>query len=255
MRALVGSLGFFLIFLISDGRAQSDDFNDGNDNGWTRYDPLVGAGGQPATYGFPAGGYRIQASASPGAAFGPARAGSNRLDATFADFVASVDVVNWDNTLDQVFGISARIRQAALGTTDGYGLLFFNQNNELVIDRFDDENDIELGSTFVTLDPGIDYRFVFRGTGSDFVGEIFALPNLAVPIATVSAFDATYQSGSSGLLVASDGPVGTTADATFDNFLVTVPEPSAGLAILFGSTLLMRSRSGGFQPPTMRSAA
>ena len=238
MRALVGSLGFLLILLIAEGRAQSDDFNDGNDTGWTRYDPLVGAGGQPATYSFPAGGYRIQASASPGAAFGPARAGSNRLDATYGDFVASVDVVNWDNTLDQVFGISARIRQPALGTTDGYGLIYFNQNGELLLDRFDDENDIELASTVVSLDPGLDYRFVFRGTGADFTGEIFELPNLTVPVATVSAFDATYQTGSSGLLVASDAGVGTVADATFDNFLVTVPEPSAGLAVLFGVGLL-----------------
>ena len=192
-------------------------------------------GGGTATFSFPSG-----ATASrhrpPPRAFGPARAGSNRLDRP-TGFVVSVDGLNWDNTLDGVFGVSARIRHARLARPTAM-LIFFNQNNELEINRFDDENDIELSVTSVALDPALDYRFVFRGTGGDFVGEIFDLTNLSVPLATVSAFDATYTTGSSGLLVASDGPVGTTADATFDNFLVTVPEPSTGLAVLFAAGLL-----------------
>jgi hypothetical protein len=241
MRALVSSLGLVLILTASDAPAQSDNFNDGDDFGWTQYDPLAGVpGGQPSTFSFPSGGYRIQAGPSPAAAFGPARAGSNRLDTSYADFVVSVDVVNWDNTLDQVFGITGRIRETGLGTTDGYGLIFFNQNNELLIDRFDDEDDIELSATSLALDPALDYRFVFRGTGDEFLGEVFDLTNLSVPLATIFASDATYPTGSSGLLVASDGPAGTPGDATFDNFLVTVPEPSAGLAILFAGGLLMR---------------
>src|SRR5437899_12480833 len=72
-----------------DLSAQSDDFNDGNDNGWTRYDPLgdLGAGPQ-ATFSFPNGAYRIQATKNPlfPSAVGVARAGSLREDVTYTNF-------------------------------------------------------------------------------------------------------------------------------------------------------------------------
>src|SRR5687767_11822062 len=68
--------------------AQRDNFDDGDDMGWIKYDPLgtVGLGPQ-ATYSFPNGGYRIQASRNTliPAAAGPARAGSYRPD-VYSDF-------------------------------------------------------------------------------------------------------------------------------------------------------------------------
>src|SRR5438045_8216546 len=70
---------FFISSLPRGIQAQSDDFNDGNDNGWTRYDPLGDAGvGPQATFTFPDGGYRIRATKSPllPAQAGVARAGS-----------------------------------------------------------------------------------------------------------------------------------------------------------------------------------
>src|SRR5262245_35171902 len=40
-------------------RAQSDDFDDRDDNGWTRYDPISAVAGPRASYFFTNGGYRI----------------------------------------------------------------------------------------------------------------------------------------------------------------------------------------------------
>src|ERR1043166_4305869 len=82
-------LALSLMVLPCSLKAQSDDFNDGNDNGWTRYDPLGGLGlGAQATYTFPNGGYRIQAMSNPAfpSAVGPARAGSVRQDVSYTDF-------------------------------------------------------------------------------------------------------------------------------------------------------------------------
>src|SRR5437870_8481172 len=88
--------------------AQSDDFNDGNDTGWTRYSPLAPYG-VPGVFSFPNGGYRIQTTApSPSPTqLGNGRAGSLRLDTSYTDFFVSVDLVNWNDSLPQAAGILA----------------------------------------------------------------------------------------------------------------------------------------------------
>ena len=101
--------------------AQSDDFNDGNDVGWTHYSPLAPYG-VPGVFGFPNGGYRIQTtSPSPSPTqLGNARAGSLRLDASYSNFYVSVDIVNWNDSLPQAVGLLARIGNPGLGMTTGY---------------------------------------------------------------------------------------------------------------------------------------
>ena len=100
--------------------AEADDFDDGNDAGWTRYNPLSGFG-VPGVFSFPNGGYRIQTTApSPNpAALGPGRAGTYRTTA-YTDFYISVDIVNWNDSVPQASGILARIGTPGLGTTKGY---------------------------------------------------------------------------------------------------------------------------------------
>src|SRR2546430_9566807 len=80
----ITSLNFLALIVVAlccllslGARAQiSDNFDDGNDGGWTRYDPLAPFGA-PATFSFPNGGYRIQAPASPDpVVLGTGRAGS-----------------------------------------------------------------------------------------------------------------------------------------------------------------------------------
>src|SRR5258708_1996342 len=85
MRRLFIKVSIALVFLVPDlCRAQvlvSDNFNDGNDTGWTHFEPLAPFGA-PGTFSFPNADYRIQATASPDAMLGPGRAGSLRQDAS-----------------------------------------------------------------------------------------------------------------------------------------------------------------------------
>ncbi|HEV3409105.1 MAG TPA: PEP-CTERM sorting domain-containing protein [Chthoniobacterales bacterium] len=225
--------------------AQSDDFNDGNDAGWTRYNPL-----SLGTYSFPSGGYRIQAAANPNQQFGPTRAGSFRNDVTYTDFSVSIDIVAFDASLGQAFGSAARATNIGLGSTDGYLLVYLPAFSQLTIQRVDNESPSPIGATGVSLNSATDYRFVFTGIGSMLTGQVFDLANLNTPLATVMATDATYTSGFSGLIVgASPNTPGSAADATFDNYIALVPEPATwtlvvlALVALFGWRRLRRIAS------------
>src|SRR6266700_6616496 len=105
-------------------QAQSDNFNDGNDTGWTRYSPFDPFGA-PAEFSFPNGAYRIQGALSPAPdQLGPARAGSLRQDVVYTNFYIAVDVIDWDDSVRQAFGILARINNFGLGTTTGYAFTY-----------------------------------------------------------------------------------------------------------------------------------
>jgi len=207
-----------------------DDFNDNQDNGWTRYAPL---GPASATFTLQNGTYRIQAAATPNPAVGDGRAGGLRLgqEETFSDFVVSADVVAFDGALLQAFGSLARITTPGAATTAGYGFVYDHESTEIIIVRIDGEVPTTIGTaTDLTLNPADDYRFVFTGTGSDFVGQVYDLTNGAALLGTVLATDAAYATGNTGLVSASLDNAHA-ADATFDNFSA-VPEPSATIALL-----------------------
>jgi hypothetical protein len=57
--------GIAFVFLGAQAKAQqfSDDFNDGNDNGWSHLEPL-GSFGSPGVFSFPAGGIKVLAGLS-----------------------------------------------------------------------------------------------------------------------------------------------------------------------------------------------
>src|SRR5215831_18413360 len=106
--ALVSLLIAAPLALIPRLLAQSDNFDSGSDSGWVRVNVLADFGGAN-TYSFPNGpfgkGYRIQCTSSSallGACgdCGTARALSYRTN-VYSDFYAAVDVVNWDNSLNQ----------------------------------------------------------------------------------------------------------------------------------------------------------
>ena len=104
----------------------TDDFNDGNDAGWTRYDPVgMAIGGSFATFAFPSGGYQVAAPVQEiNPALGQARAGSFRLDLDCTDFYVAVDLVDWDESPDQLIGLMARASDFGPGMTDGYVLFY-----------------------------------------------------------------------------------------------------------------------------------
>lgn len=242
-RLLVGPTALLttltLLAFANPGHGQSDNFNDGDDAGWTRVEPLapLGAGG---TFTFPNGGYRLQAASSPDpATLGSGRVGSLRADANYSAFTVSIDLVDWNNALDQAVGPMARISNLGLGTTDGYGFLYYVENDIVGINRFDNEQATLLSFTALTLNPANDYRFIFTGADSLLTGQVFALSDLSTPLATVSTLDGSYASGNPGILAAAVVGTASTADATFDNF-AAVPEPSAlALLSLGGAALLM----------------
>jgi hypothetical protein len=233
-----------LLWAVPFARAQAiaDNFNDGNDAGWTRVNPLGNA-----IYTFPGGSsYRLQAPISPDTGtFGPARAGAVRTDTSFGDFTITVDLVDWDNSSSthQAIGIIARAGQLGAGTTDGYFLHYdpFGSSGQsrLWIDGITDE--MPFGSASVAMSPlnaGLDYRLEFLGVGSSLTGRIYALSNLSTVLYEVVWSDATYLSGYAGLLVADQGALASgnqSGDATFDNFsaVAAIPEPST-YALLTG---------------------
>lgn len=111
------------------GNEFADDFNDGNDTApapaWSHYDPLqtgpcMGIA-PPAGFSFPGGNsYRIISPTPFAPDCGPARAGSIRTDHVYTDFYVSVDVLDWDDTVRQAFGILVRGNTIGLQTTSGY---------------------------------------------------------------------------------------------------------------------------------------
>ena len=200
--------------------AQSTDFKSGNDDGWTRYDPLAPFGGG-ATFSFPNGGYRIQVPSSPDVnSLGQARAAALHTDVIYTNFAVSVDLVDWNDSLGQSIGTLARIRNLGPGTANGYLFNYFPASHVVNINRIDNERGVRISTNVtVNLDPSKNYRFVFSGTGSSLNGRIYDLADLTTPLVNIFATDATYSSGFSGLLVAaaSSAP-SSAADATFDNY-------------------------------------
>lgn len=244
---------FILTSSLSQGATIADDFNDGNDSGWTRYDPIGTAtsGAMSSTFSFPGGNsYRVQAVASPDPVLlGPARAGAYRADSATSNFTVTIDVTSWNNSIEQGFGVLARGKEIGPATTDGYVLSYHNhEGGHLALEKLENEeissiNNGTLNSNFadVTLTPGNGYRLVFTGNGSALSGSIFDLADLATPLGTVVATDASYTSGVSGVLGFSVDGTGAT-DTTFDNFS-SVPEPSSLLLVALGGLgLLRRSR-------------
>jgi hypothetical protein len=217
------------------------DFNNQNDAGLTRYNPLA-AFGQGGTYSFPQlspgnYGYELtQAGVPANNPGGPARMGSSVTGQTFGDLDEAVDVVNFNPSLGQAFGLGLRVQSIGLGTTSGYALEYTTPSGEgtptgeFTFTRVTDEVPTDIGSVAnLTLQAGHAYRFVLQAVGSSLIGQLSDLTNPATPLATVAATDSTYATGAAGVIVASPLPGSTSGiDVTFDNLMgQSVPEPSA----------------------------
>ncbi|MEM8953357.1 MAG: hypothetical protein AAGD22_04315 [Verrucomicrobiota bacterium] len=234
-----------------------DDFNDGNDVGWTRVDPIALATGGTFTGGnwsFPNGNsYEVAGtpeSPSPGT-LGTARAYSLRLDETYSDTVMSWEVLDWTSGNGrQAFGGLARVGSPGPGTTSGYGFFYGPSlllgSEGIAIFRIDNEiPTVTLGSLPLDLTSGTPYQFVFSVIGEDLRGQVFDITNPGSPqsLGIISGFtDSTYASGNTGLFVGGAGVNYTTAATTFDNYFAA-PEPSGALLLMVGATMpLLRRR-------------
>lgn len=207
-----------------------DDFNDGNNVGWTDGSPLVPYGAT-TTYSYPGGNtYNIKIGASPAPmTLGPSRGGSYRGDANYSQFAAKIDLLNWNfgtGGTRMIAGLLARVSDIGIGTTDGYSLSYdTGGGGRAYLSSITNEVPTTLLSTPLVLTSGTGYQFSFSGNGPDLVGEIYALSNLTTPLVTFTYSDATYTSGVTSLLVYDSGSA-TTANhapsATFDNFVSDV---------------------------------
>ncbi len=251
-------LNYLLFVPTSAGPTVFDNFNDGDDTNpppaWLRYDPIGTLLGSPnGTWSFPGGNtYRIQAAASPDPAhLGQGRAGGLQPGG-YTDFYVSADVVGWDDSIHQVFGLLARVSNLGPGGTAGY-LFSYDRGNptnatggDMDIVRLDSENPTSLptspsGGDSVHFQSNKQYRLVFIGAGNNFTGQVYELPNTSTPVVDITASDPAYASGEAGLTVANnasesgyDGP----ADATFDNFLATTAEPRLSVNLSAGAVTL-----------------
>jgi PEP-CTERM motif len=216
------------------------DFNNQSDAGLTRYDPLA-AFGQGGTYSFPQlspgnFGYQLTQEGVPADNLpGPARMGSAVTGQTFGGVAESVDVVNFDPSLGQSFGLGTRVQTIGLGTTSGYALAYSTPSAEGTTDgeftftRVTNELSTDIGTvTDLTLQAGHAYRIQLLAVGSTLTGQLFDLTDMTL-LATATAIDSTYATGAAGVIVAAPLPGSTSGlNVTFDNLLVqSVPEPSS----------------------------
>lgn len=226
--------------------AQTDDFNDGNDTGWTHTDLSTGTGGllPGAQYTFPSDGnggkaYRILAPAPPAPDAGPARS-SCLQSAKYSRFSVGVDLLAWDVNPDQAFGIITRVGNTGLGSTDGYVLNYNSFLNSLQINELNNESPTTIAEVGLFLKQNKNrYRLVFSGYDQNLLGQVFALPDTNTPIASVVAVESQHESGQAGLMVFNRADVSqytdaaSFADATFDNYSASVPATGTLSATIF----------------------
>jgi hypothetical protein len=224
----------FLVSILFAGTVpgQTDDFNDGDDAGWTRLDSLGIILGSPfASFEFPDGGYRVRATDSPAPSLiGPSRAASLRQDVTYNNRVfISVDLKISDPSIQQAVGVLAFVQpNPAPGAVSGYSLSYQPLTGDIVLNRIVNEAPIELAYSDLNAPAGTSLRLVLIIEDEQFWGAVYNLDDLVNPIAKVAATDWTFTSGTAGVFVFSDtddrsGPV----DATFDNYRanpVSLPE-------------------------------
>ena len=238
-------LDYLLFVPTTEGPTYFDSFNDGNDTqplpAWIQYDPIGGMTAPPASFTFPGGNsYRIIAPLALAPDAGPARAASFRPE-IYTDFYSSVDLLDWDDTTRQAFGLIARASNIGLGSTTGYlftwelGSGTLPNTNGGGTDISIVRNEAANGVTYlpeesrtVHLVKGRKYRLTLLAKGFDFIGKIYDLTeNPSVPILTTHGTDLTssFSAGQVGLIAASQAPITASGDATFDNFLITGAEP------------------------------
>lgn len=223
----------YLLFL-GAGNAQIDNFDDGNDNGWSHFDPI---GSHPLT---PPSWVTFDASSkalnikAPGQninpALGPSRGAAFQAN-VYSDFWVSVDIVDWNPAQRQAIGILARIQpNPSLGNAQGYLLSYQPQENDIQITRLiGEEPDGYIGEDPPLIpqpEPGVGLRLIFTGTGNTLTGRAYSLSDPDILLAESSGTDNSFTEGISGVLAFDFSNGGNDSiDATFDNYAAGAEEP------------------------------
>jgi hypothetical protein len=175
-----------------------------------------------------------------------------------------VDVINWDDTIRQLFGIAARINTPGPGSTGGYLLTWEDGSAALPNTTGGDFDLLRIqgeGATEATqmessvpgqnsgmhLTNGVSYRFVYVAKGFNFEARIYQLPNTTTPVKRLLAIDtlSMFPYGYVGVIVADhpSDPVPHACSATFDNFYVAAAEPRLVLDTSSGTAAVSWSAS------------
>ena len=207
--------------------AQSDDFDDGNDNGWTKVNTLAGQG-VPATWTFPnSNSYNIAMDGHGIEPLGQPRAGSFIQDAIYQNFYMAVDL-NFDPSIDQNMGVLARVKEPGLQTLDGYGAVYnprdADPGGRLYLLSINDEDGVVIAEADIEEAVSENLRIVFRGKGPELTTLLYTQEDLLNPIAVAEAFDESFESGFLGVFSVSDD-VSVPIDVTFDNYIAAEEEP------------------------------
>jgi hypothetical protein len=253
-----GQVSFFFTALFSilmslnaTAQVQLDSFDDGNDEGWERFSALdvVGASSVFSFPESPGGGhaYRLQSPAPAVDAAGPARSFTN-LPQVYTNFYAAVDVMDWDNEVNQAFGMFFRADNIGLGQTTGYVMNYDPQQasgarGQIQFNIVTNEADQgTIGAADISLEPGHDYRFVMTAEGETFRGWVYDHLDLTTPLVTYFGVNDLYANGKIGVFNfyrggdATDPDLGI-ADSTFDYFYSAPESPdSLGNSVWYGFT-------------------
>ncbi|MDC0325461.1 hypothetical protein OAM01_01760 [bacterium] len=241
----------FLIPLIATAQVQQDSFDDGNDEGWARFSALDVVGAS-SIFSFPESpgdghAYRLQSPAPAVDAAGPARSFTS-LPQVYSDFYAAVDVLDWNNEVNQAFGMIFRADNIGLGQTTGYVMNYDPQQSsgargQIQFNIVTNEADQgTIGAADISLEPGHDYRFVMTAEGETFRAWVYDHLDLTAPIVSYFGVNDLYANGSIGVFNfyrggdATDPELGI-ADSTFDNFYSAPESPeSLGDSVWYGFT-------------------
>lgn len=211
--------------------AESDDFNDGDDAGWTHIDPIrtyifatTGADMPQNTFTVVDGKYRLQCAPTPDPQLGQGRVLSVRSE-TYSNFHISADLWDWDPAVTNAIGLIGRCGTPGPQTTSGYVFGYVSGLNYLDLVRLQNESTKKIADNVIvpiTLTPGKGYRMTLTGKGAELTGRLYELPDVDNAIAELKVTDSIYTEGNGGLVVF---PLGASVlgagDATFDNFAAT----------------------------------
>jgi hypothetical protein len=186
------------------------------------------------------------------------------MESVWSDFYISVDVINWDDTIRELFGIAARINTPGPGTTGGYLLTWeeggaplpnttggdfdlLRIQGEGNTEAFQMESNVPGQNSGIHLTGGNSYRFVYIAKGFNFEARIYQLPDITTPVKRILAIDtlSMFTNGYVGLIVAdhpSDSPPHA-CYATFDNFYVVAAEPRLTVDMSSGNATVSWSAS------------
>ena len=226
LRVTLLYLGIMSLMAISL-QSQSDDFDDGNDDGWTKVNTLAGQG-VPASWGFPNGNsYSIAMEGHGIEPLGQPRAGSFIQDIIYQNFYMAVDII-FDPSIDQNMGVLARVKEPGLQTLDGYGAVYnprdADPGGRLYILNINDEAGTVMAQADIEGEVEENFRLVFRGKGPELKTQLYTQSDLLNPVAMVEVFDESHESGFLGVFSVSDD-VSVPIDVTFDNYIAAEEEP------------------------------